>query len=291
VKGDTTVIAQIRQPYLKTSQEIDFQFFGAPTVLHATGDATDSRFCLLESVSMPPGLASPYHTHHNEDEAFYVIDGNIAFVCDGQWLNAGPGTWVFGPRDIPHGFKVAGSTPARMLLMCSPAGFEKFVLELCAPIDAVPAPPDMRKLMDAAARFNIDIHGPLPEQPSAVDQVRERHMRAVNAGDAEGAAGLFAADGVMLPPGQPPLDTGAAIRGWFTYVFANFHLRGFTIQPSAVDRNDDLSVEYGTWKGTFAPKDGSQARPAGGTYITVYRHLTDGSVQILRDTFNDAPAA
>ncbi len=128
-------------------------------------------------------------------------------------------------------------------------------------------------------------------QQTAVDQVRERHVRAVSAGDAEGAAGMFAADGVLLPPGQPPLDSGAAIRGWFTYVFANFSLRGFTIQPSAVDRNGDLSVEYGSWKGTFEPKNGSPGRPAGGTYITVYRHLADGSVQILRDTFNDAPAA
>jgi uncharacterized protein (TIGR02246 family) len=128
-------------------------------------------------------------------------------------------------------------------------------------------------------------------QQSTVDQVREHHIRAVNAGDVEGAAGLFAADGVMLPPGQPPLDSGAAIRGWFTYVFANFHLRGFSIQPSAVDRYGDVSVEYGSWKGTFEPKDRSQSRPAGGTYITVYRHLADGSVQILRDTFNDAPAA
>jgi hypothetical protein len=46
--------------------------------------------------------------------------------------------------------------------MCAPAGFEKFVLELCAPVDAVPAPPDMSKLIAAAATFNVDILGPLP---------------------------------------------------------------------------------------------------------------------------------
>jgi quercetin dioxygenase-like cupin family protein len=160
------VIAQDRKPYLKTRQDVDFQFFGSPTVLHATGEATDGRFCLMEQVTMPPGLASPYHVHHNEDEAFYVLEGEVRFVCDGTWLHAGPGTFVYGPREIPHGFKVVGSQPARMLLMCVPAGFEKFVLELCAPVDAVSAPPDMATLVAAAATYKVDILGPLPEEPS-----------------------------------------------------------------------------------------------------------------------------
>jgi len=96
------VITQNRRHYLKTSQDVAFQFFGSPTVLHATSEQTDSRFCLLEQLTMPPGLASPYHRHHNEDEAFYVLEGQMRFVCDGEWMNAGPGTWVYGPRDIPR---------------------------------------------------------------------------------------------------------------------------------------------------------------------------------------------
>ena len=160
------MITQNRRHYLKTSQDVAFQFFGSPTVLHATSEQTDARFCLLEQLTMPPGLASPYHRHHNEDEAFYVLEGEVRFVCDGTWLHAGPGTFVYGPREIPHGFKVVGSQPARMLLMCAPAGFEKFVLELCAPVDAVPAPPEMAKLVTAAATYKVDILGPLPEEPS-----------------------------------------------------------------------------------------------------------------------------
>ncbi len=159
------MIAQDRQPYLKTRQDIDFQFFGSPTVLHATGATTDGRLCLMEQVTLPPGLASPYHTHLNEDEAFYVLDGNVRFICGDKWLSAGPGTWVYGPREIPHGFKVVGPEPARMLLMCMPAGFEKFVLELCTPLDAAPGPPDMARLVEAASRFGVDILGPLPEEP------------------------------------------------------------------------------------------------------------------------------
>jgi steroid delta-isomerase-like uncharacterized protein len=120
----------------------------------------------MEHWEMPPGFASPYHTHHREDEAFYVIEGEISVVCDGKWLKTGPGAYVFGPRGIPHGFKVTGSTPARMLLLCAPGGFEHFVLEQKTPITEPPSPPDMAKLMELAARYDIDIHGPLPEEPA-----------------------------------------------------------------------------------------------------------------------------
>jgi len=159
------VITQDRQPYLNTRQDAPFQFFGSPTVMRSTGDTTDNHFCLMEHLSMPPGLASPYHVHHNEDEAFYVLEGEMAFVCGGKWLIAGPGTYVYGPREIPHGFKVVGTAPARMLLLCAPAGFERFVRELSAPVDAVPAPPDMAVLVATAAKYHVDILGPLPEQP------------------------------------------------------------------------------------------------------------------------------
>jgi uncharacterized protein (TIGR02246 family) len=296
------VIAQDHQPYLKTRQDVDFQFFGSPTVLHATGEATNGLFCLMEHVTMPSGLASPYHTHHNEDEAFYVLDGHVRFVCDGTWLDAGPGTWVYGPREIPHGFKVVGSQPARMLLMCAPAGFEKFALELCAPVDAVPAPPDMAKLMAAAAAFNVDILGPLPEEPTltttaeaftslkqAVDQTRDQHVAAVNAGDAEAATKLFAPRAVFLPPGQPAREGTEAIWAWFTHLFANFRVQGFGLQPGTVEERGDIAIEHGSWSATFTPRDGSSGMPAGGTYLTVYERLSDGSVCMIRDTFNVMP--
>jgi quercetin dioxygenase-like cupin family protein len=132
--------------------------------MRSTGETTNGAFGLMEHWSMPPGFATPYHLHHLEDEAFYILEGEIAFICDGKWLPAGPGTYVFGPREIPHGFKVVGNAPARMLLLCAPAGFERFVLEMSEPDAAPPAPPDMAKLMTLAAKYKIDILGPLPEQ-------------------------------------------------------------------------------------------------------------------------------
>jgi quercetin dioxygenase-like cupin family protein len=144
-------------------------FFGALTWIKATGAQTGGAFGLIEQL-MPPGVESPWHRHHNEDESFYVIEGEVLFIIgdEGQQrIAAGPGTYVFGPREIPHGFRVAGASPARMPIEATPAGFEHFVLALSEPAPASgfpPAgPPDMEKVMAAAARANLEILGPLPE--------------------------------------------------------------------------------------------------------------------------------
>jgi quercetin dioxygenase-like cupin family protein len=118
------------QPYMNTSEDQAFRFLGVPTLLRSTSENTNGAFCLIEQWTIPPGFASPYHVHHLEDEAFYVLEGQMAFVFDGTWSKAGPGTYMFGPREIPHGFKVIGLAPVRVLILCAPAGFERFVLEM-----------------------------------------------------------------------------------------------------------------------------------------------------------------
>jgi len=95
--------AQDLQPYINTRDDSPFRFLGLPTVVRSTGQTTNGAFGLVEQWAIPPGFASPYHTHRLEDEAFYVLEGEMAFVCDGKWVTAGPGTYVFGPRNIPHG--------------------------------------------------------------------------------------------------------------------------------------------------------------------------------------------
>jgi ketosteroid isomerase-like protein/quercetin dioxygenase-like cupin family protein len=294
------MIRQGLQPYVNTTDEPPIYFLGLPTILRATGHATNGAFGLVENV-MPPGFASPYHTHRLEDEAFYVLEGEMAFVCDGNWTAAGPGTYVFGPRNIPHGFKVLGEAPARMLLLCTPGGFDQFVVEMSEP---TPAPPDMTKLMAVAAKYKVDIHGPLPDQNGAtaqktrtrssvslndaVDQARARHVAAVNAGDLEAALDIFAPDAVVMPPGQPILQ-GASLRAWFAHVFANFSFQGFEIRPDAVVQYGNAVIEHGNWNATLQHKNGAPSQPVGGTYVTTYARLADGSVRVVRDIFHGMP--
>jgi len=153
------VIALDVMPLANSRNDSPFRFLGCPTTLRATAATTNGAFGLIENL-MPPGFASPYHVHKNEDEAFYVLEGEIAFVVDGKWMVGGPGAYAFGPRNLPHGFKVVSDTPARFLLLATPGGFEGFVSEQRQP---EPAPPDMGVLMATAARYGIEILGPLPE--------------------------------------------------------------------------------------------------------------------------------
>lgn len=134
-------------------------FFGGRTWVRITSQETGGQMGVIEQVC-EPGVASPFHVHHNEDEQFYIIEGSLRFVSDGESWTAGPGTIAFLPRNVPHAFEVVGDVPARFLLMVTPGGFEEFVAELSEP---APGPPDMAKVMAITPRFGLEILGPIPE--------------------------------------------------------------------------------------------------------------------------------
>jgi quercetin dioxygenase-like cupin family protein len=139
-------------------------FLNCLTLVKATGEQTGGAFGLVEQV-IPPGMASPYHLHHAEDETFYVLEGEATFISGDRKIKATAGSYVFLPRNIPHGFKV--DAPTRLLILATPAGFEQFVIEMGDPATDLASPPtsppDMQKLMGLAAKYQIDILGPLPE--------------------------------------------------------------------------------------------------------------------------------
>jgi quercetin dioxygenase-like cupin family protein len=140
------------------------RFFNSKTSIKATSAQTGGAFGFVEQIC-PPGTESPYHTHHNEDETFYVVDGQVTFLCGEKVIRATSGAFVFLPRNIPHGFRVEALT--RLLVLITPGGFEQFAVEMGDPVQegVQPAfgPPDMEKLMPLAAKYKIDILGPLPE--------------------------------------------------------------------------------------------------------------------------------
>jgi quercetin dioxygenase-like cupin family protein len=136
-------------------------FLGSRVWLRAAAAQTGGALGLIEQL-VPPGLGSPYHVHHQEDEAFYVLAGEIRFFSRGSSWVLGPGGFAFLPRGIPHGFRTEGDVPSRSLLLAAPGGFEGFVAELSS--EEPPAgPPDMGALMAAAGRYGLEILGPLPE--------------------------------------------------------------------------------------------------------------------------------
>jgi quercetin dioxygenase-like cupin family protein len=94
-----------------------------------SGEQTDGRFALVEHPIRPKALAAPLHTHRDEDEISYVLEGEVGLQIGERVLVAGPGTLVFKPRRVPHAFWNASDTPARLLELISPAGFERYFEE------------------------------------------------------------------------------------------------------------------------------------------------------------------
>jgi quercetin dioxygenase-like cupin family protein len=141
-----------------------FWFFGGLTTIKSAGDQTAGRVAVTENLA-PRGSGSPLHVHHREDEWFYVIEGELTFWVGGELTDAPAGSFVYGPRDIPHTFDVA-SDQARFLLVTEPAGFEKFMRAASEPAPSLTIPPppseppDLEALTALAAEHGVEILGP-----------------------------------------------------------------------------------------------------------------------------------
>jgi quercetin dioxygenase-like cupin family protein len=137
-----------------------FSAVGDKYVMLATGEQTVGAYCLAEAF-IAPGGGPPPHYHTREEEAFYVLEGEITFTVDGRTVTGKAGTFVQIPRGMPHAFKNQSGAPARMLIQCTPAGFENFMAEFATALpstDAPPLPPspaEIEKLLSIAPRYGI----------------------------------------------------------------------------------------------------------------------------------------
>src|SRR3712207_6349167 len=104
---------------------------GGLATIKATAKETGGLYSIVE-VLEPRGARAPLHVHRNEDEAFYVLEGEMTFHVGEETYKAAPGTFVFGPKDAPHTYTV-DSGPARLLFLLSPAGFEGFIEAVSEP--------------------------------------------------------------------------------------------------------------------------------------------------------------
>jgi mannose-6-phosphate isomerase-like protein (cupin superfamily) len=119
------------------------------------GERTGGAFSLVEHPLPPRALGAPLHTHHNEDEYSYVLEGRFGVQLGDDTLEAGPGDLLFKPRGVPHAFWNAGDEPGRLLELISPAGFEHYFREL-APLLAAPQRDDAA-IGEVVARYRLDI--------------------------------------------------------------------------------------------------------------------------------------
>ena len=141
-------------------------FLGFLVTVKASASTTNGNVAVLEHLGVR-GLGSPLHLHRNEDEWFYVTEGELTFWIGDDRITAPAGSFVYGPRGIPHAFAVS-SAQARFIIVTEPAGFEVFLRALSVPAEtrtqppASVAPPAPEVMLATAAEHGIEILGPPP---------------------------------------------------------------------------------------------------------------------------------
>jgi quercetin dioxygenase-like cupin family protein len=110
-------------------------FIGFRAEVKAGSATTAGRLTMIEHLGTR-GLGSPLHVHCREDEWFYVIEGELTLWVGGRTISARAGSFVYGPRGIPHTFVVA-SERARFLLVTEPGGLDEFMRALSVPATSV----------------------------------------------------------------------------------------------------------------------------------------------------------
>lgn len=96
------------------------------------GDDTEGRFCVVD-MHIPPGGGPGLHRHDFE-ETFIVLDGEIEATFRDKKSIVHAGETINIPANAPHRFHNAATNPARLICICSPAGQEKFFLEIGVPV-------------------------------------------------------------------------------------------------------------------------------------------------------------
>jgi quercetin dioxygenase-like cupin family protein len=148
-----------------TSPPQDTFWWGGAGLMEIKARAEDSGGALgvLEGRFFEEGYGPPLHVHSREDEAMYVLEGQIRFRVGDDEFVAGPGTWVWQPRGVPQAFRVE-SEGARALVMFTPGGLERMFEDGGVPAGESAEPPRQEPDTEAAAalarRFGFEVVGP-----------------------------------------------------------------------------------------------------------------------------------
>lgn len=119
----------------------------------ATGNDTDGSYFLVEA-TVPPGGGPPLHVQTREEEAFYILEGELTFYGDGHEVTAGPGTYLNVPKGQKHGFRNNTDQTAKMLFFFTPAGME-YLLDEFSSMDLGDSPNPLDALNELGTKYGV----------------------------------------------------------------------------------------------------------------------------------------
>lgn len=154
-------------------------FAGGLLTYKATGTETDGHLAIAE-MRGPRGSGSPAHRHTHEDEAWYVIDGEVRFWLGAEERTVRAGAFVFGPRGVDHRFEITSEEAHFLLLLLTPAGFGDFTRACGTPATTLTMPPTELAGFDS----DVLVSALVPTGPSSsVLERRHRRRAALPDGD------------------------------------------------------------------------------------------------------------
>jgi mannose-6-phosphate isomerase-like protein (cupin superfamily) len=132
--------------------------------IKVTGETTGGLYSLTDS-RVPPEGGPPRHVHEREDEAFWILEGELEIAAGEERFVANVGSFVRLPRGVPRSYRNVGTGSVGFLTLMVPAGLEKFFEEVGVPGADVESPPAIDPeaidtLSAAASRFGITILAP-----------------------------------------------------------------------------------------------------------------------------------
>lgn len=131
----------------------EWNVLGTGMTCKVSSEETGGAYSIVENV-VPPHDGPPPHVHRNEDEIFYVVDGEFEIRCGERTFTAAKGALAVLPRNVPHSFRNVGATEGRMLTTITPGGFEKFFAEVSREVPTMP--PDLDKLKEIARKYDLE---------------------------------------------------------------------------------------------------------------------------------------
>jgi mannose-6-phosphate isomerase-like protein (cupin superfamily) len=116
-------------------------------------EETGGAYSIVES-TVPPQDGAPPHVHTDEDEMFYVLEGEFEIRCGDRSFTARKGSTAMLPRGIPHAFRNVGTRDGKLLVTITPGGFENFFAEVSREVTTMP--PDLEKLKRLGQKYKLE---------------------------------------------------------------------------------------------------------------------------------------
>ena len=111
-----------------------------PIMVLLRGQQSDGHLAVIDMLIAANNSGPPLHVHPLHGEGFYVLDGELTVQVGQEVRVARAGSFVFAPPHTPHTFANFSGRDARLLVLCSPAGFEPYFDRLAAGEQAAPPP-------------------------------------------------------------------------------------------------------------------------------------------------------